>query len=71
MAGLDHVLVVYKFTVVVYNTTDLKWTTCATVNLVVNHVLKTLVVSRTQEDLGVHLATCVAVVHHLKHWRSV
>ena len=35
-------------------------------DLVVHHVLQTLVVGRAQEDLSVHLSAGVTVVHHLK-----
>ena len=34
-------------------------------NLVVDHVLESLVVGRPEEDLGVELATRVPRVHHL------
>jgi acyl-coenzyme A synthetase/AMP-(fatty) acid ligase len=36
------------------------------VDLVVDHVLQALVVGRPEEDLGVHLAARVAVVHDLQ-----
>lgn len=36
------------------------------VNLVVYHVLQSLVISRSQEDLGVHFSARVAAVHYLK-----
>ena len=35
------------------------------VDLVVHHVLESLVVGGAQEDLGVHLPASVAGVHHL------
>ena len=35
------------------------------VDLIVHHVLQALVVGGVQEDLGLQLAACVAVVHHL------
>jgi hypothetical protein len=43
----------------------LKWTSGSTVDLIVDHVLQTLVVSWTKEDLCVHFASGVTVVHHL------
>ena len=44
---------------------DLYGTTGAGVDLVVHHVLETLVVGGTKEDLGVQLAARVSVVQHL------
>lgn len=45
---------------------DLGRSTCACVNLVIDHMPQTLVVCWTQEDLGSHLPTCVAIVHDLE-----
>ena len=43
----------------------LKWTSGSTMDLIVDHVLQTLVVGWTKEDLSVHFASGVTVVHHL------
>jgi hypothetical protein len=42
---------------------DLRWAAGASVDLVVNHMAQTLVVSRAEEDLGYELAPGVPVVH--------
>jgi len=51
----------------------LDWPPGAWMNLVVHHVLKTLIVGWTEEDLRRELATGMTVVHHLndviKTWR--
>ena len=45
---------------------DLYGTTGSRVDLVIHHVLETLVVGRAEEDLGIQLATGVSVVEHLR-----
>ena len=49
---------------------DLKRSSGPAVDLVVDHVLQTLVVGRAQEDLSVHLPAGVTVVHHLEENES-
>lgn len=50
---------------------DLHRASCARVNFVVHHVLQTLVVSRAQEHLCVHLSTSMPVEQHLRKHRTV
>ena len=45
---------------------DLDWAPGSGMDLVVHHMLETLVIGRTQEDLSAHLASRVAGVHYLK-----
>src|SRR6478735_5512733 len=45
---------------------DLNWTTSTSVNLVVHHVTKTLVVGRSEEHLSTELSSSVTVVHDLE-----
>ena len=44
----------------------LHWATGPRMDLVVNHVLETLVVGWAEKYLGVHLSTSVAIVQHLQ-----
>lgn len=50
---------------------DLHWATSTRVDLVVDHVLETLVVRRAEVDLRLELAAGVAVVHDLEATRLV
>lgn len=44
---------------------NLDGTTSSRMDLVVHHMLETLIVGRTEEDLGVDFASSVSVVHYL------
>jgi len=42
---------------------DLHWSTCPSMDLIINHVLETLVVGGPDEDLSLELPTRVPIVH--------
>ena len=44
---------------------NLGWATASRVNLVLNHVLQSLIVGRSQENHDFHLFTTETVVHYL------
>jgi hypothetical protein len=43
---------------------DLGWTTTSRVNLILNHMLQSLVIGRSQEDHDFHLLATEAIIHH-------
>src|SRR5271156_6902346 len=47
------------------------WSSCSRMDLVVNHVPQTLVICRSEEDLGNKLSTGVTIVHDFEASRLI